>query len=136
MTVFVPDSSAVLWFIDREAGTERTRAIFRSCAGGQDKTCISAVRWAEIAGKLRRRWGVFAQKRILESMTQLESTIISATAERAVRAAEIKADTKRAHFDAFVLDLAMDSPDHALVTADCDFKAVADLAQIEFLPEK
>ena len=30
----------------------------------------------------------------------------------------------------------MDSPDHLLVTADYDFKAVDDLAKIEFLPPK
>jgi hypothetical protein len=30
----------------------------------------------------------------------------------------------------------MDSPDHVLVTADYDFKTVADLARIEFLPAK
>ena len=30
----------------------------------------------------------------------------------------------------------MDSPAHSLVTADYDFKDVADLANIEFLPNK
>ena len=38
--------------------------------------------------------------------------------------------------DAFAVHLAMDSPDHILVTADYDFKAVEDLARIEFLPAK
>jgi ribonuclease VapC len=136
MRVFVLDSSAVLRFIDREAGAERVKAIFRSCAEGQDEACISAVQWGEIAGKLRRCMGVSAQKRILQSMAQLESSIISATAERAVRAAEIKVDRKLSYADAFALDLAMDSPDHVLVTADDNFKAVADLARIEFLPAK
>jgi predicted nucleic acid-binding protein len=79
---------------------------------------------------------VSAQKRILQSITQLESSIISATADRAVRAAELKVDRKIAYADAFAIELAMDSHDHVLVTADYDFKAVADLAQIEFLPVK
>jgi len=134
MTVFVLDSSAVLRFIDREAGAVRVKEIFRSCARGQDEACISAVQWGEVAGKLRRRLGVSAQKRILQSITQLESSIISATADRAVRAAELKVDRKIAYADAFAIELAMDSHDHVLVTADYDFKAVADLAQIEFLP--
>jgi predicted nucleic acid-binding protein len=136
MTVFVLDSSAVLRFIDREAGVERVRAIFRSCAGGQDEVYISAVQWGEVAGKLRGSLGVSSQKLVLENMTQLGLSIISATAGRAVRAAEIKVDCKLAYADAFAIELAMDSPDHVLVTADYDFKAVADLAQIEFLPAK
>jgi hypothetical protein len=32
--------------------------------------------------------------------------------------------------------MAMESPNRVLVTADYGFKAVADLAQIEFLPAK
>ncbi len=136
MTVFVLDSSAVLRFIDREAGAVRVREIFRSCARGQDEACISAVQWGEVAGNLRRRLGESTQKRVLESLTQMEPNIISATADRAVHAAEIKVDRKIAYADAFAIDLAMDSPDHVLVTADYDFKAVADLARIEFLPAK
>jgi predicted nucleic acid-binding protein len=62
--------------------------------------------------------------------------VVSATADRAVHAAEIKVERKLAYADAFAVELAMDSPDHVLVTADYDFKAVTDLAQIEFLPAK
>jgi predicted nucleic acid-binding protein len=136
VTIFVLDSSAVLRFIDHEAGAERVKAIFRSCAGGQAKACISAVQWGEVAGKLRKRLGASRQKRVLESLTQVDSRIIPATAERAVHAAELRVDHKLPYADAFALDLAMDSADHLLVTADYDFKAVADLARIEFLPAK
>jgi predicted nucleic acid-binding protein len=80
--------------------------------------------------------GASRQKRVLESLTQVDSRIIPATAERAVHAAELRVDHKLPYADAFALDLAMDSADHLLVTADYDFKAVADLARIEFLPAK
>jgi PIN domain nuclease of toxin-antitoxin system len=136
MTVFVLDSSAVLRFIDKEAGAERVREIFRTCAGGHDEVRISAVQWGEIAGNLRKRFGASAQKRILEGLTQLAPGIVPASADRAVRAAELRIDRKLAYADAFALDLAMDSPDHVLITAGYDFKAVADLARIEFLPVK
>jgi predicted nucleic acid-binding protein len=136
MTVFVLDSSAVLRFIDKEAGAERVREIFRTCAGGRDEVSISAVQWGEVAGSLRKRFGALAQKRILESLALLQPGIVPATAERAVRAAELRIDRKLAYADAFALDLAMDSPDHVLITADFDFKALAGLAQIEFLPAK
>jgi hypothetical protein len=45
-------------------------------------------------------------------------------------------DRKISYADAFALDLAMASLEHILVTADYGFKAVDDLARIEFLPAK
>jgi hypothetical protein len=62
-----------------------------------------------------------------------ESLGIAATGERATHAAEIKVGGRISYTDAFAFDLAMDSPDHILVTADYDFNAVEDLARIEFL---
>lgn len=43
------------------------------------------------------------------------------------------ADRSLAYADGFVLDLAMESTDSVLVTADFGFKVVEDLAKIEFL---
>ena len=136
MTAFVLDSSAVLRFIDKEAGAERVREIFRTRAIGQADVCISAVQWGEVAGVVRKRLGASGQKLILEGLMQLLPGIVPASSERAVHAAELRIDRKIAYADAFALDLAMDSPDHVLVTADYDFKDVADLARIEFLPRK
>jgi len=123
MTVFVLDSSAVLRHIDGEAGADRVEEIIRLALLGE-------------AGIQRRRFGVQEQMRVLQSLLQFDLRVIPATAERAVRAAEIKEDRKLAYADAFAIELAMDSPDHLLVTADYDFKEVADLARIEFLPVK
>jgi predicted nucleic acid-binding protein len=136
MTVFVLDSSAVLRHIDGEAGVDRVEAIFQMALMGTAEIQISAIQWGEIAGKLRKRAGAQEQKRVLQSLLQLDIIIVSSSAERAVRAAEIKVDRKLAYADAFAIELAMDSPDHLLVTADYDFKDVDDLARIEFLPAK
>jgi predicted nucleic acid-binding protein len=94
------------------------------------------LQWGEIAGTLRKRSGAKEQERILAKLMGLQLRIVPATGERAVRAAEIKMDRKLPYADAFALELAMDTADHVLVTADYDFKAVADLARIEFLPAK
>jgi predicted nucleic acid-binding protein len=133
---FVFDSSAVLRFVDKEAGAERVRAVFRTCAGGASEPFISAVQWGEIAGILRKRSGAREQERVLTNLMELQLRIVPATAERAVRAAELRIDYTLPYADAFAIELAMDSPDYVLVTADYDFKAVADLARIEFLPLK
>jgi predicted nucleic acid-binding protein len=111
-------------------------AIFEACARGFGSLCISAVQWGEIAAVERKRSGASGQKRVLQGLMQIDLKISPATAERAVHAAELRVDRKLPYADAFALDLAMDSADHVLVTADYDFKAVADLARIEFLPAK
>jgi hypothetical protein len=72
----------------------------------------------------------------MDILAQFQPIIVAATGARAIRAAEVKVDRKISYADAFALELAMDSPEHVLVTADYGFKAVDDLAQIEFLPVK
>ena len=74
--------------------------------------------------------------RILNSLLPSELEVVSASAERAIRAASVKVDRKIAYADAFALELALDSAENVLVTADFGFKEVADLVQIEFLPAK
>lgn len=136
MTVFVLDSSAVLRFVDKEAGWNRIAEILQDRMDQAAEVAISAVQWGEIAGRVRKRLGAAGQEFVLETLAEFSPRIEPATGERAVHAAEIKQDRKLPYADAFTLDLAMDSPDHMLVTADYDFKAVTDLARIEFLPAK
>jgi PIN domain nuclease of toxin-antitoxin system len=136
LTIFVLDSSAVLRYIDNEAGANRVNAMFKACVNRQAEARISAVQWGEIAGRLRKRLGAPTQERVLDSLIPLEIEIVPATAERAVQAAVLRMDRGIPYADAFALNLAMESPNHMLVTADYDFQPVADLAQIEFLPKK
>jgi predicted nucleic acid-binding protein len=134
MTVFVLDSSAVLRFIDKKAGWPRIAAILAASVNQTAGLAISAVQWGEIAGAVRKKLGAHGQDRALDRLSYFHPRLVPATGERAVRAAEIKNDRKLAYADAFALELAMDSTDHLLVTADYDFKVVDDLARIEFLP--
>jgi predicted nucleic acid-binding protein len=136
VTVFILDSSAVLRYIDDEPGAERMTGIFKTCVLRQGQMRISALQWGEIAGRLRKRLGPSVAVRVLESLLPLELEIVPATGENASRAAAMRLDRKISYADGFALDLAMDSADHILVTADYDFKAVEDLARIEFLPIK
>jgi predicted nucleic acid-binding protein len=136
VTVFVLDSSAVVRFLDKEAGWDRIAAILLAHSEETAKAAISAMQWGEIAGIVRRKRGAAAQSSTLQDLAYFQLQIVAATGKRAVHAAEIKQDRKLPYANAYALDLAMDSADHVLVTADYDFKAVADLAQIEFLPAK
>lgn len=136
MTVFVLDSSAVLRYLDKEAGGDRVREIILACAGESASMNLSAVQWGEIASTWRKRYGSQEQDRILAGLMNLNLGIVPTSADRAVRAAAIRIDRKLGYAEAFAVDLALDSPEHVLVTADYDFKAVEDLIQIEFLPVK
>lgn len=101
---------------------------------GKCHVSISALQWREIAGNVRKRAGKHEQTRILDTLLPSEVEIVSASAERAVRAAELRVDRKIAYADAFALELTMTSSDNVLVTADYGFKMVEDVARIEFLP--
>jgi PIN domain nuclease of toxin-antitoxin system len=136
MTMYVLDSSALIRYIDDEAGADRVEEILSACAGLRVNAAVSAVQWGEVAGNLRKRFGALEEKRILSALLPSEAEIVPADGERAVRAAALRVDRKIAYADAFAVNLAMDSPDHLLVTADYGFKDVADLARIEFLPQK
>lgn len=136
MTVYVLDSSALIRYVDDEPGAERVEELLGACVAGKAELCISAVQWGEVAGNLRKRFGAAREQHILSSLLPSESEIVPVNSERAVRAAELRVDHKVSYADAFAIELAMESPDRVLVTADYDFEAVEDLARIEFLPPK
>jgi len=136
VSVFVLDSSAVLRYIDDEAGADRVGEIFKECLHQKSKMRISALQWGEIAGQLRKHLGAATATRVLETLLPIELDIVAATGDRAVRAATLRLERKISYADGFAIDLAMDSAEHILVTADYDFKVVADLVSIQFLPAK
>jgi predicted nucleic acid-binding protein len=136
MTAYMLDSSAVIRYIDDEPGAERLEEILKACVDARAAVYISALQWGEVAGNIRSRFGATDQLRILSTILPSEVEIAPITAERAVLAAELKVDRKIAYADAIALELARESSDHVLVTADYGFKAVEDIAHIEFLPLK
>jgi predicted nucleic acid-binding protein len=136
MFVYILDSSAALRYIDDEAGADLVERCLRAGIAGRAALWIPAIQWGEIAGQLLLRVNPAEQKDIMNNLLPSELEVIPATADRAVRAASLKVDRKIPYADAFAVELALDSPDHILVTADYDFKAVEDLIKIEFLPQK
>ena len=136
MTTYVLDSSAIIRFIDSEPGADRVEALLTDGIAGRVALVVSAVQLGEVAGNIRKRFGAAREGQFLASPTLAEMEIVAATRDRAVRAAELKIDRKISYADAFAVDLALESPEHVLITADYGFKAVSDLARIEFLPAK
>jgi uncharacterized protein len=136
MKTYVLDASAVLRYLDDEAGADRIQELLLEYADNKIEIVVSAVQWGEIACKLFHRYDRARYESILSQLNSLGLTIEPATQERAISAGIIKATTKIAYADAFCVQAALDSPRHILVTSDFGFKAVEHMVQIEFLPAK
>jgi PIN domain nuclease of toxin-antitoxin system len=136
VTAYVLDSSALLRYADYEAGAKRVEAILWECVSGRARGYISAVQWGEVAGRLYQKLETVRAMGVLTSLLPSEVEIVPVTAERAVRAGIYKVEKKLGYTDSFAFELANESHDRVLVTADYGFKDVESLIQIEFLPAK
>jgi len=126
----------VLRFIHKQAGWDRVAEVLEENLCGLCNVTLSAIQWGEIAGTMRKDAGPSGESRALRALSELLITVVPVAPEQAVRAAEVKVDRRISYADAFALELAMRTPEHILLTADFGFKAVDDLARIEYLPAK
>lgn len=134
--IYVLDASAILRYLDDGPGADRVENCINSHIALRDQIVVSAIQWGEVAGVLLRRHGQSAAQDALNDLQSLDFNLVPATAERAQRAAFIKERTKVPYADAFAVELASDSSNHVLLTADFDFKLAKRAIKIEFLPQK
>ena len=136
MVTYVLDASAVLRYVDKEAGSARITALLRAARAGTVTIQISAVHWGEIVGIALKRHGVLQAGKFSARLRSLSLEIVPVTEQRAARAAAIRLRYNIPYVDAFGIELASDTPDYRLVTADFDFKPAESDISIEFLPPK
>ena len=141
MVRYVLDSSAILRYLDDEAGAGRVAEIIKSHLAGGCEAVVSALHWGEVAGITCKLHGRPAMELVLSRLSAFGLPIIAADADRAVRSSLIKLKLiklKREipYVDAFGIELASDSREHVFVTADFDFKPASRDVTIEFLPAK
>jgi predicted nucleic acid-binding protein len=136
MVTYVLDSSAILRYLDGEAGAARVSEIIKSHLAGRCAVIISALHWGEVAGITCKIHGRPAMDLVLSRLSAFGFQIVSADADRAVRASQIKLKRNTPYIDAFGIELTTDSPDHVFVTADFDFKSASRDVTIEFLRAK
>ena len=136
MVRYVLDSSAILRYLDDEAGAVRVAEIIKSHLAGGCVAAVSALHWGEVAGITCKLHGRSAMELVLSRLSSFGLPIIAADAERAVRSSLIKLKREIPYVDAFGIELASDSRDHVFVTADFDFKPASRDVTIEFLPAK
>lgn len=135
MVTYALDASALLRFIDNEAGAEQVRSILHGLMAGKFRVMVCALHWGEVAGSLYRKKDLEFQQQVMDRFSYLGLEFVSATPERAVRAALLKAKFKIPYVDAFGVELAESTP-CIFVTADYDLKPAAEAVKILFLPKK
>lgn len=136
MVTYVLDSSAILRYLDDEAGAARVGEIIKSHLSGRCEAIISALHWGEVAGVTCKAHGRPAMELVLSRLSAFGLQIVPADADRAVRASLIKLKRDLPYVDAFGVELSADSGDRIFVTADFDFKPASRDVTIEFLPAK
>jgi predicted nucleic acid-binding protein len=136
MVRYVLDSSAILRYLDGEAGATRISEIIKQHLSGNCEAAIAALHWGEVAGITCKVHGRPTMDKVLSRLSAFGIQIVSATGERAVDAALIKLKRSLPYVDAFGVQLAADGLNSVFVTADFDFKPAAHDVKIEFLPTK
>ncbi len=133
---FVLDASAILRYLDEEEGADRMSEVLRGCLEGRNHVEVSSVQWGEIACRIFKSHGEQMMWTALSGLLNAGVEVVSATQQRAVRSGIIKGIKKIPYADCFAVELAGDSPDHILITADFDVKPAENDIRIEFLPAK
>jgi predicted nucleic acid-binding protein len=136
MVTYVLDSSAVLRYLDDEAGAARVAEIIKSHLAGRSEAVISALHWGEIAGITCKRHGTQAMELALSRLSAFGLQVVPADGDQAVRAAMIKLKRRIPYVDLFGIAFAAAAHDRVFVTADFDFKAANSDVKIEFLSSK
>jgi len=136
MVTYVLDSSAILRYLEDEPGAALVSEITKSHLAGRCEAIISALHWGEVAGITCKIHGRQAMDLALSRLNAFGLEIVSADADRAVRASLVKLKRGIPYVDAFGVELAADSGDRVFVTADFDFKPASREVAIEFLPAK
>jgi predicted nucleic acid-binding protein len=136
MILYVFDTSGIVRVFERAAVGARVEALLDEARHGRCQALVSAVNWGEVTYTLTGLFGSQDAEGMQKSLLSAGLVVIPATAARAERAATIKRRFRIAYADCFGVELAFDSPDHILVTADFGVKPADNNIRIEFLPVK
>jgi PIN domain nuclease of toxin-antitoxin system len=136
VVTYILDSSAVLRYLDNDAGALRVAEIVKSHLAGRCEAVIAAPHWGEIAGILCKLRGRQAMENALSLLSSLGLGVVSADGDRCVRAALWRLRRGLSYVDAFGVALTAELEESVFVTADFDFKPAARDVTIEFLPVK
>jgi predicted nucleic acid-binding protein len=136
MLTYVLDTSAPIRLLDSEPGWERVDDLLASANRDECEIQMCAVNWGELIYAIGRRYPEAVAAQVEMRFSGYPIIIVPADSARATNAGRLKLKYNIGYADSFGVELALQSPDHVLVTADYGVKPAEHDIRIEFLPTK
>lgn len=127
------DSYALLALFQDEAGARQVQRLLGRAGKGDCALFISVVSLGELLYVVESRRGLEAAQEVLAAFDQLPIETVAVDRTLALLAARMKAATSIGYADCFVGALAQ-QVGGAIVSGDSDFRRIADVVPIEWLP--
>ena len=132
MKTTVLDASALLALLFDEPGADKVEHLFNQAAEADKPMLITAVNWAEVLYKMKRKHGVEGYEGARQFERTMPLDVASLDRELAEAAAQLKVTHNLGLADAFAATLAK-SKKAELVTGDLEFKALEKEIKINWL---
>ncbi|MBT3605662.1 MAG: type II toxin-antitoxin system VapC family toxin [Candidatus Latescibacteria bacterium] len=132
---YVLDSYAVLMLLDNEAGADQVQQLLSEAAQNTAQIYMSQINLGEVLYIIERERGLLNAQKALVAIEQLPIELLSATKERILKAAHIKATARMSYADAFAA-AATSEYNASLLTGDPEFSDIKDEISIIWLPKK
>ncbi len=130
---YVLDSFALLAYLADERGAGLVREVLEHGQIQRGSVHLSVINLGECAYIVERERGLTEVRKALAAIEQLPITVATVDRARTFAAAHIKAHYRVSFADAFAIALAQELS-ATVVTGDPEFKAVAKLVSILWLP--
>lgn len=136
MSKIVIDASALLRFVDNEAGADRVESLLNRARVGELDLLMSAVNWGEVGYAVLKAHGLEQARVLLPKLSSVPLRIVPVDRDDAERAAAFKHAHRIPYADSFAGSLAL-TEGAPLVTADHDFRSLPrSLVKVDILPVK
>jgi predicted nucleic acid-binding protein len=134
---YVPDSFALLAYLDGEVGMARVRSVLEGAAARRHIVYVSLINLGEVLYITERERGLVEARRTLGAVDQLPVEIVGVSRATVLAAAHIKAQYPVSYADAFAVVTAQDHGG-VVVTGDPEFEPLADatVVAVEWLPRR
>lgn len=127
--VFILDSYALLAYFQAEQGGLVVRDILKKARSGETSALLSVINLGEIYYTISRKLGRETARAVIEDISALPVDLIDAGKDRALAAAEVKAENPLSYADAYAVAAALEF-DATVVTGDPEFKTVESHASV------
>ena len=132
MKTTVLDASAVLALLFDQPGAEKIEHLFNRAAEADKPMLITAVNWAEVLFKMKRKHGAAGWEGVTHFERTMPLDVVSIGRDLAETAAELKSKHGLGLADAFAAALTQEKKAE-LVTGDLEFKALEKEIKINWL---